>query len=105
MEDNNKLVKGMLIGAFVGAAISLFDRETRKNTAITVKDCSQKIWKCAKDPSKMIENISNKLSSTRAKVEEFTEDIQYIINKVNDIKNSTQNLTNNDNYEKINNKK
>lgn len=101
MAENNKLVKGMLIGAFVGAAISLFDRETREKTVVNVKDCSQKFWSCAKNPSKVIGNITERVSSTRVKVEEFSEEIQYILNKIDDIKTSTQNTTHNDNYEKI----
>lgn len=92
MGEQNKLVKGMLYGAVLGAAISLLDRQTREKTVLQIKDCSRKVWVYSKNPSVLIDNVSNKLSATRQKVEEVTDDLAFIVEKVNDIKQSGNRL-------------
>ncbi|WP_458414708.1 YtxH domain-containing protein [Schinkia sp. CFF1] len=92
MGERNKLVRGMLYGAAVGAAVSLLDRETREKTILQMKDCSKRIWNFSKNPSVFIENVSNKIEATRNKVEEVSEDIAFIVDKVNDIKQSSEKL-------------
>lgn len=92
MGERNKLVRGMLYGAAVGAAVSLLDRETREKTILQMKDCGKRIWNFSKNPSVFIENVSNKIEATRNKVEEVSEDIAFIVDKVNDIKQSSEKL-------------
>lgn len=92
MGDNNKLVRGVIFGAALGAAISLLDRETREKTVNQVKDCSKRVWHYSKNPSEIIDNISHKVSATRHKLEEVTDDIAFIVEKVNEIKESGDKL-------------
>lgn len=99
MGEQNKLVTGMIVGAALGAAVSLFDRETREKTFSQIKVCSQKVWNYSKNPSELIGNISNKISVTRQKIEEVTEDIAFIVEKVNDIKQSSDKLLVSNNIE------
>lgn len=95
MEGNNKLIKGILFGALAGAAISLLDRETREKTAVQVKDCGRTVWHYSKNPSEFIESFSDKITVTRQKIEEVTDDIAFIVDKVNDIKQSSNILLSN----------
>lgn len=92
MGDHNKLVRGMIYGAAFGAVISLLDRETREKTVNQVKDCSKKVWNYGKNPSELIDNISHKISATRHKIEEVSDDIAFIVEKVNEIKESGDKL-------------
>ncbi|WP_017754413.1 hypothetical protein [Calidifontibacillus oryziterrae] len=94
MAKKSKLVNGMLIGAMVGAAISLLDRDTREKAVENVKSCSKKVWSIAKNPAKIGRDIGENIAAARMRIEEFTEDIHYILEKVNDITASTQNITN-----------
>ncbi len=99
MEDNNKLIKGILFGALAGAAISLLDRETREKTVSQVKDCGRTVWHYSKNPNELIEGVSDKISVARQKIEEVTEDITFIVEKVNDIKQSSDKLLSSNNIE------
>lgn len=92
MGNQNKLVKGMLYGAALGAAISLLDRETREKTVSQIKSCGKKVWNYSKNPSEFIDNVTNKVEITRHKIEEVTDDIAFIMEKVNDIKQSSNQL-------------
>lgn len=92
MEENNKLIKGILFGALAGAAISLLDRETREKTVVQVKDCGRTVWHYSKNPSELIESFSDKVAVARQKIDEVTEDIAFIVEKVNDIKESSDKL-------------
>lgn len=99
MKDNNKLIKGILYGALAGAAISLLDRETREKTVSQVKNCSRTVWHYSKNPSALMEGVSEKVSVVRQKVEEVTDDITFIVEKVNDIKQSSDKLLLSNNIE------
>lgn len=99
MEENNKLIKGILFGALAGAAISLLDRETREKTVVQVKECGRTIWHYSKNPSGLIEDVSDKISVARQKIEEVTDDISFIVEKVNDIKLSSDKLLLSNNVE------
>ncbi|HHW38808.1 MAG TPA: YtxH domain-containing protein [Bacillales bacterium] len=92
MEKDNKLFKGILYGALAGAAISLLDRETRENTVSRVKDCGRTVWHYSKHPSELIDGVSDKISGARQKIEGVTDDITFIVEKVNDIKRSSDKL-------------
>ncbi|EKN67101.1 hypothetical protein M670_04749 [Schinkia azotoformans MEV2011] len=99
MEKNNKLIKGILYGALAGAVISLLDRETRENTVNQVKDCGRTVWHYSKNPTELIEGVSDKISVARQKIEEVTEDITFIVEKVNDIRQSSDKLLLSNNIE------
>lgn len=88
----NKLAKGIIVGALVGAAISLLDRKTREDTIQQMRECSKKIWDFSKNPAVLIENISEKTAALRNKIEEVSEDVNFIIEKVNDMKESSEKL-------------
>lgn len=99
MEGNNKLIKGILFGALAGAAITLLDRETREKTVVQVKGCGRTVWHYSKHPSELIENFSDQISVARQKIEEVTDDITFIVEKVNDIKQSSDKLLLSNNIE------
>lgn len=92
MSEHNKLVRGMLIGAFTGAALSMLDRETRKSTVKCVRQCSQQLWSYTKNPTEMIENMTGTISNAKNKIEGITEDIIYIVDKLNQVQDTTSRL-------------
>ncbi|WP_102347775.1 YtxH domain-containing protein [Bacillus sp. Marseille-P3661] len=90
MNKNNKLLKGMAVGAVVGAAISLLDRETRLSTTTNIKKYGGKLWSYAKNPEETITSLVNQVTNARNKIEELSEDVLFIMDKVNDIKETTE---------------
>lgn len=75
---SNKFWKGMLVGALAGGAITLFDRDTR----IAMKENCQKAAKVIKNPKE----TASKIWTT---VEQISEDIAYITDKVEELRDAT----------------
>lgn len=85
MAGRNKMLKGMMIGAVVGAAVSLLDDETRKSTIKNMKTCKNKLQHHIKEPGKLIDFMSNKVSNLSHSIRNISEESQYILDQLNQL--------------------
>lgn len=86
MGSTKKFWKGMFLGAAIGAAISLFDRETRKSVIESCKKGTKEVSYYVLHPNEMAEKVKDKTEQLRASVEQISEDISYITGKVEELK-------------------
>jgi len=90
----NKMVEGMLIGAAVGAAISLFDKETRENTIESSKKVGSKAKTIIKQPEIITNAVQHNLKNVIKLVEDVSSDVRYIAGKVNELSETTPEMLN-----------
>lgn len=81
----NKLGQGIIIGALVGAAVSLLDKHTRVQT----KAGAGKVMAAVKDPRGTYTTIKAKVDDLRETYETVSEDISYVAQKVKDLQSAT----------------
>ncbi|MEH7226219.1 YtxH domain-containing protein [Bacillus sp. JJ1566] len=89
MAKRNKMVEGMVIGAVLGAAISLFDKETREQFLHTSKRVSRKAADVMKNPQGYTELVKERFNAVRTTVEQVAEDVRIVTSKVNEIVETT----------------
>ncbi|TXC89248.1 YtxH domain-containing protein [Metabacillus litoralis] len=94
MGKDNKLVAGMLIGALVGAAASLMDKQTRDDVLECGKNINIKLNKYVKDPTAFTNEVKVKIDDMKHTVKEVSEDITFITEKVNELKTTTPQVVN-----------
>ncbi|MCM3442652.1 YtxH domain-containing protein [Metabacillus halosaccharovorans] len=89
MTNGNKLVRGMLVGAIVGAVVSLLDKKTRDDVITTSKNISSKIKGYVEDPTVLTNEVRETIDSVKDTVQEVSEDITFINEKVKELKETT----------------
>lgn len=89
MAKENKLLTGMLVGALVGAAVSLLDRRTRQDVVACGKNASSKIKGYIKEPTSFTNEVKQKVEDVKDTVQEVSEDISFINEKVKVLKETT----------------
>lgn len=94
MTRKNQFWKGILLGALAGGAISLLDRQTREAMKENIQKTSCKVAYIVRNPGE----VSDKVKGTAAKIkiayEQMSEDISYITDKVEELKELTPQVTN-----------
>lgn len=89
MAKRNKMVEGMVIGAVLGAAISLFDKETREQFLHTSKRVSKKCVDVMKNPQGYTEMVKDQFNTIRTTALQVAEDVRIVTSKVNEIVETT----------------
>ena len=89
MTSSNKLVRGIFVGALVGAAISLLDKRTRDDVIETSKNVSSKIKGYVEDPTVLTNEVRGKFDTVKDTIQEVSEDITFINEKVKELKETT----------------
>jgi gas vesicle protein len=89
LEQGNKLWKRMMIGAVIGAAFSLLDRETRKSLVESGKNTKKKLEYLIQEPAKFIESVHKQVNQCRQSLERLSEDVTFMVAKVKEIKEKT----------------
>ncbi|KIL47223.1 hypothetical protein [Jeotgalibacillus soli] len=92
--SNNKLTKGILIGAFLGGALSLIDRETRRQTFENAKKSGQAISDFTSNPKELANRVKVKADQLRITAEQLQEDFEFLSTKVNEVKEMTPKIKN-----------
>lgn len=82
----SKFVKGILIGAAVGGAITLFDKETRQKVFSKSKRLGNSLLETVKNPNEKIEGIKKTINQLQHAYNEINEDIRFIVEKAQEIK-------------------
>ncbi|MCH1624246.1 YtxH domain-containing protein [Fredinandcohnia quinoae] len=89
MSNRNKMVESMLIGAVIGAAVSLFDKETRETFVHNSKRVGQKTVDVLKHPGVYTNRLKEQFNTIRTTVEQVTEDVRFVTGKVNELTETT----------------
>lgn len=89
MGDENKLLKGLLIGAAVGACISLLDKKTRQEVIEKGKQTTECMKHYVENPSEAKEKIKMKLNEVRQTLHTVSDDLTFMNEKVKEIKELT----------------
>jgi gas vesicle protein len=94
MANENKLLTGMLVGALVGAAVSLLDKRTRQDVVQSGKKVSTKIKGYIDQPTTFTNDVKRKIDSVKDTVQEVSEDISFLNEKVKKLKETTPQVVN-----------
>lgn len=89
MAKENKLLTGILVGALVGAAVSLFDKQTRQDVIASSQKVSSKMKEYIEQPSTFTKEVKQKIDDVKDTVHEVSEDLAFLNDKVNELKETT----------------
>lgn len=93
MNHSNKFMKGILIGAVVGGAISLLDKNTRTSVMSNCRQRKEKILTFMKNPDIVFNQLKDKTGEIKNTVGQVTEDITFITEKVTQLTELTPQVT------------
>src|SRR6478752_953005 len=83
MGKRNKLVEGIVIGAIIGGAVSLFDKETRSSVIQGSKKLKDKTTTLIQHPELVTDTVKEKYETIRTTIEQVSEDVSFVAGKVN----------------------
>ncbi|MDY0942907.1 YtxH domain-containing protein [Priestia megaterium] len=89
MGKRNKLVEGIVIGAIIGGAISLFDKETRNSVIQGSKKLKEKTTTLIQHPELVTDTVKEKYETIRTTIEQVSEDVSFVAGKVEKLKETT----------------
>jgi gas vesicle protein len=93
MSNSNKFWKGMLWGALAGGALSLLDKETRLAMKESCVKASENVTSIIKNRGEITKQVKETALKWKTTVEEMGEDISYIASKVEELKETTPQVT------------
>ncbi|XJZ27890.1 YtxH domain-containing protein [Bacillota bacterium Lsc_1132] len=93
MANSNKFWKGMFVGALVGGALSLLDKETRAAMKENWQKAAHGAAVVVKNPKKVTNQIKETVQKVRTTVEQVGEDLAFIAEKVEELKETTPQVT------------
>lgn len=94
MDQKNKLRKGILLGALAGGLISLLDKNTRVATINNCRNCFNKVKTVVQDPNVVIDEVKDVTSRAKNSISQITDDIIFISEKVNELKEVSPQVVN-----------
>ena len=87
-DNNGKLLRGMVIGAVIGGALSMLDSTTRNKVTETtknMKDSTMDMYSQVKNnPSEVKDDLQERLKSASSVLKEAISDAQNLYEKVNE---------------------
>ncbi|WP_243387996.1 YtxH domain-containing protein [Bacillus kexueae] len=89
MGSENKLLKGLFVGAAVGMAIALVDKQTRKVAIEKGKEAADCVKYCAENPEVVSSFVKGKMDEVKTTLRSVSEDITFLNEKVKDLKELT----------------
>ncbi|WP_110113541.1 YtxH domain-containing protein [Bacillus sp. CGMCC 1.16541] len=89
MVKKSKLLDGILIGALVGAAVSMLHKETREHTIQQSKKLKDKTMFAVQNPQVVTATLKEKYEDVRTTIEQVSEDVAFIAGKVEQLKEAT----------------
>ncbi|AXN39488.1 hypothetical protein CN689_18545 [Peribacillus butanolivorans] len=82
----SKFMQAVLIGALAGAAVSLFDKNTRSSVLANSKSCMNNMKELVKNPNGILNQVRETSSKVRATVEKISDDVSFISQRVEEMK-------------------
>ncbi|MCM3186178.1 YtxH domain-containing protein [Priestia megaterium] len=89
MGKRNKLVEGIVIGAIIGGAVSLFDKETRSSVIQGSKKLKDKTTTIIQHPELVTDTVKETYETIRTTIEQVSEDVSFVAGKVEKLKETT----------------
>ncbi|MCA1064096.1 YtxH domain-containing protein [Rossellomorea sp. AcN35-11] len=86
---SNKFYKGIFLGAVAGGLLSLLDRTTRQEVGTSLKNSGNYIASYTKNPQALVESGKEVYEKLRTTADQVSRDIQFINEKVEEIKGMT----------------
>ncbi|MDP4163857.1 MAG: YtxH domain-containing protein [Bacillota bacterium] len=93
MSGTSRFWKGMLFGAAAGGSLSLLNKETRHAVLNGCKSASGNLKYVISNPGNITNQLKGAAKKLRVTVEQVTEDIAYITDKVEELKEATPLVT------------
>jgi len=87
--SESKFVKGIVIGAIAGAGLSLLDRVTREDVKYKLRTVSSDVKYYSKNREDLKLKLQEKADQIQTVYNQFSQDAQYISNKVDELKTLT----------------
>ncbi|WP_273128368.1 YtxH domain-containing protein [Metabacillus sp. HB246100] len=89
MSKENKFMRGIVIGALIGAAASLLDKQTRDDVMQCGKKATSKVKEYAKNPSDLTNDVKQTFTHMTDSVKELSDDITFVNERVKELKEAT----------------
>lgn len=93
MSNSNKFWKGVLFGALAGGAVSLLDKQTRLAMKQNCLIASTTVSNLLKNPEKVSNQIKETACKFKTTVKQVSEDLSYIASKVEELSETTPQVT------------
>lgn len=93
MERKNQLWKGMLVGAVAGGLLSLLDKDTREIVKENLQSAAKKTAYIVRNPGEITRKIKDSAERLMETVDQVSEDISFITEKVDELKELTPQVT------------
>ncbi|AZB41671.1 hypothetical protein CEF21_04795 [Bacillus sp. FJAT-42376] len=89
MGEKNILLRNVCIGAAAGFVISMFHKPTREAVLEEAREIGDMAAHYYRNPSLLSEDVKLKLNDAKDMVQHVTEDLRYVNEKVNELKETT----------------
>lgn len=93
MTRKNQFWKGMLLGAIAGGTISLLDKHTRSVMRENLQNASSQVSHILRNPGEISKKVKRTAVKIKTTVEQVSEDINYIVGKVDELRELTPQVT------------
>lgn len=93
MKNKNQFLKGMLLGAITGGVLSLLDKPTRQSMKGYIQCASSKVAHIVLNPGEISRKVKGTVVKLKTTVEQVNEDISYIVDKVEELRELTPKVT------------
>lgn len=84
--SESKLVKSIVVGAIVGAVISMFDRKTREHTIASTKKVKDTVVYYSKNREELQQIIEQKVDEAQELYDSASQNINSIVSKLDEVK-------------------
>lgn len=89
MGSENKLLKGLFVGAAVGMAIALVDKQTRKTAIEKGKEAADCVKYCAENPEVVSAFVKEKMEEVKVSLKTISDDLSFMNEKVKELRELT----------------
>ncbi|MGD6817822.1 hypothetical protein [Metabacillus sp. 84] len=89
MGDKSVLLRNVAIGAAAGFVLSMFHKPTRESLVEEAKEIGEKAGYYYRNPSLLSEDLKDKLNDAKFVVQNVTDDLKFVNQKVNELKETT----------------
>ena len=92
--NENKLVKGIICGAIIGGAVTMFDRKTRDSVMNKTRYVRNEVVYYNKNRNELKSALDEKVTKWKSIYNQLASDVLYVSNKVNEVKGMTPQVKN-----------